>query len=80
MSKTRVGRARPAGGVEVAYSAPDGIQLLGRVGAPARPSGSSMSPLSFGGGARARHVALDYAYQGFAGLGGTHRVGVRWWR
>jgi hypothetical protein len=37
--------------------------------------------VSFGGGVRARHFALDYAYQSFDALAlTTHRFGLRWWR
>src|SRR5918911_2404016 len=80
VSHTRRGETKPSGGVELAYQATNGVSLLGRVGAIARPAGSLISPVSFGGGVRARHLAVDYAYEGFDVFGATHRVGVRWWR
>ena len=45
-----------------------------------RPTGADISPVAFGGGVRALHFALDYAYEGSAVFGAMHRVGVRWWR
>jgi hypothetical protein len=80
VSHVRDGETRPFGGLEVAYEAPAGVTVLGRVGALARPAGAEISPVSFGGGLRARHLALDYAYESSDVLGATHRVGVRWWR
>jgi hypothetical protein len=80
VSHTRKGDTKPSGGVELAYQATSAVSLLGRIGAMARPAGSLISPVSFGGGVRARHLALDYAYEGFDVFGATHRVGVRWWR
>lgn len=77
---TRDGKTQPLGGVEMAYHATSDVTLLGRVGALARPKDADISPVSFGGGLRARHLALDYAYEGSDVLGATHRVGVRWWR
>jgi hypothetical protein len=50
------------------------------VGALDRPTGADISPVAFGGGVRALHFALDYAYEGSAVFGAMHRVGVRWWR
>ncbi|MBX6333516.1 MAG: hypothetical protein IRY91_16840 [Gemmatimonadaceae bacterium] len=80
VASIRDGKAQPLGGVEVTYHATSDIALLGRVGALARPEGAAISPVSFGGGLRARNLALDYAYEGSDVLGATHRVGVRWWR
>lgn len=74
------GDTKPFGGVEVEYEAPGGVTILGRVGALDRPTGADISPVSFGGGLRALHFALDYAYEGSAVFGAMHRVGVRWWR
>ncbi len=74
------GETKPFGGVEVEYQAPGGITILGRVGALDRPTGADISPVAFGGGVRALHFALDYAYEGSAVFGAMHRVGVRWWR
>ncbi|HEX6535537.1 MAG TPA: PorV/PorQ family protein [Gemmatimonadaceae bacterium] len=80
VTHTRDEKTRGAGGVEVAYHATGGVTVLGRVGALARPTGAEISPLSFGGGLRARHLALDYAYESSDVFGAMHRVGVRWWR
>lgn len=74
------GETKPFGGVEVEYQAPGGVTILGRVGALDRPTGADISPIAFGGGVRALHFALDYAYEGSAVFGAMHRVGVRWWR
>ncbi|HET7622804.1 MAG TPA: PorV/PorQ family protein [Gemmatimonadaceae bacterium] len=74
------GETKPFGGVEVQYQAPGGVTILGRVGALDRPTGADISPVAFGGGVRALHFALDYAYEGSAVFGAMHRVGVRWWR
>ena len=79
VSHVRDGKTQPSGGVEVEYQS-GGVTFLGRVGELARPEGAEISPVSFGGGLRTRHLALDYAYEGSAVLGATHRVGVRWWR
>lgn len=80
LSRMRGGSTRAAGGLEVAYHATSSVTLLGRVGALARPPGAAISPVSFGGGLRAHHLALDYAYEGSDVFGAAHRVGVRWWR
>jgi hypothetical protein len=80
ITHTRDEKARGAGGIEVAYRATGGVTFLGRVGALARPTGAEISPLSFGGGLRAKHLALDYAYESSDVFGAMHRVGVRWWR
>jgi len=80
VSHVEGGKTQPSGGVEVSYAAPGGVTFLGRVGALARPEGAEISPVSFGGGLRTHHLALDYAYEGSDVLGATHRVGVRWWR
>jgi hypothetical protein len=74
------GETEPFGGFEVEYEAPGGVTILGRVGALDRPTGADISPVSFGGGLRALHFALDYAYEGSPVFGAMHRVGVRWWR
>jgi hypothetical protein len=64
----------PAGGAEVSWLATNGISLLGRVGAQSLTGETQASPLTFGGGVAARHLAFDL-------IGGaTHRIGVRFWR
>ena len=71
----------PAVGGEVLYHTTNGISLAGRVGAQSIGTETRASPLTFGGGLAARHLAVDYAYQGFDLIGGaTHRIGVRFWR
>lgn len=55
-----------------------GAGLVGRVGFAQRPPGVIGSPLSFGAGVVIGRLQLDYAYRGFASLGTTHRVGLRW--
>ncbi len=80
LSRARSGSVEAAGGVEVSWTSARALTLLGRAGLLGRPAGSDLSPLSFGGGIRARRFTLDYAYQGFETLGNTHRVGVRWQR
>ncbi|HLA91870.1 MAG TPA: hypothetical protein VJL28_15695 [Gemmatimonadaceae bacterium] len=55
-----------------------GAVLAGRAGYALRGSGDDRSPLTLGGGVMLGRIAVDYAYEGFALLGGaTHRVGVR---
>ncbi len=76
----RGGDARPAGGLELGWTSPAGLQVLGRVGMTSPPDRSVLSPLSLGGGFRLQHVALDYAYQSLEAFGATHRFGLRWWR
>ncbi len=79
-TQQRGGDARPAGGVELGWTSPTGLQVLGRVGVTTPPDRSVLSPLSLGGGFRLQHVALDYAYQSLEAFGATHRFGLRWWR
>ena len=56
-----------------------GVGLVGRIGYVTRSPVSAASRWSLGGGVELRRLHLDYAYQGFALVGGgTHRVGVRW--
>ena len=56
-----------------------GVGLVGRIGYVTRSPVSAASRWSVGGGVELRRLHLDYAYQGFALVGGgTHRVGVRW--
>jgi hypothetical protein len=79
-AQVRDGGFDAGGGAEVTWRGTGGLSLVGRVGALPR-SGADVSRFTFGGGIAAKHLALDYAYQGFETVGGsTHRVGVRWWR
>lgn len=75
------GDVLPLGGAEVTWTSANGLAFSARVGALAQSDGAATSPVSFGGGVRARHFALDYAYQSFDALAlTTHRFGLRWWR
>ena len=70
--------ARLATGVEGGVVA-RGVGLVGRVGFVTRSPTSAASRWSVGGGVELRRLHLDYAYQGYALLGGgTHRFGIRW--
>lgn len=80
LSRVRRGRVTPAAGVEAAWRSGTGLVLVGRAGVYTPPERSAASPLTFGGGVRTGHLALDYAYQGYEALGATHRFGVRWSR
>lgn len=56
-----------------------GVGLVGRVGFVTRSPVSAASRWTVGGGVELRRLHLDYAYQGFALVGGgAHRIGVRW--
>ena len=76
--------ARVAAGAEARWrsrGAPaTALTLDARLGFRQRTHGAAASPVTVGGGVGARGLVLDYAYQGYAGLGATHRLGVRWAR
>lgn len=55
-----------------------GAGLVGRVGFAKRPPEVEGSPLSLGAGVVIGRLQVDYAYRGFASLGTTHRLGLRW--
>ena len=56
-----------------------GVGLVGRVGYATRAAVTDASHFTFGGGVVLSRLAMDYAFQGYAALGGgTHRVGLRW--
>lgn len=56
-----------------------GVGLVGRLGYATRPAVTDASRFTFGGGVVLGHLQMDYAFQGYAALGGgTHRVGLRW--
>lgn len=81
VAQHRDGDPLALGGAEVTWTSANGLAFSGRVGALARGENSATSRMSFGGGVRARHFALDYAYQSFDALAlTTHRFGLRWWR
>ncbi|MFN2572691.1 MAG: hypothetical protein ABR537_13945 [Gemmatimonadales bacterium] len=56
-----------------------GVGFVGRLGYASRPAVTDASRLTFGGGLVLGRLAMDYAFQSYAVLGGgTHRVGLRW--
>ena len=70
--------ARPAGGAELRWQR-GRLALDARGGVRRRLVPDEALPaVTTGGGLAFRAVALDYAYQGYAVLGATHRLGVRW--
>jgi hypothetical protein len=81
VAQHREGDLLPLGGAEVTWTSANGLAFSARLGALAQSEGAATSRISFGGGVRARHFALDYAYQSFDALAlTTHRFGLRWWR
>jgi hypothetical protein len=81
LAQHREGDLLPLGGAEVTWTSANGLAFSARLGALAQSEGAATSRVSFGGGVRARHFALDYAYQSFDALAlTTHRFGLRWWR
>lgn len=70
--------ARPAGGAELRWQR-GRLALDARAGVRRRLLRDEALPArTVGAGLAFRAVALDYAYQGYAALGATHRLGVRW--
>jgi hypothetical protein len=56
-----------------------GVGLVARVGYATRAAITEASHFTFGGGVVLARLSMDYAFQGYAALGGgTHRVGLRW--
>lgn len=56
-----------------------GVGLVGRVGYATHAAVTDASHFTFGGGVVLGALGMDYAFQGYAALGGgTHRVGLRW--
>ena len=55
-----------------------GVGLTGRLGYATRPAVTAASRFTAGGGVVLGRLQLDYALQGYAALGGAHRVGLRW--
>lgn len=81
VAQHREGDLLPLGGAEVTWTSANGLAFSARLGALAQSDGAATSRVSFGGGMRARHFGLDYAYQSFDALAlTTHRFGLRWWR
>ena len=81
LTRPRDAGTLPAGGIEAAWRSSNGVRFAARAGAAGRPDESAASALTFGAGLAARHIALDYAWQGYETVGGAvHRLGVRWER
>ena len=81
LTRPRESGTLPAGGIEAAWRSSNGLRFAARAGAADRPDESAASALTFGAGLAARHLALDYAWQGYETVGGAvHRLGVRWER
>ena len=81
LTRPRESDMLPSGGIEAAWRSSNGVRFVARAGAAARPDESAASALTFGAGLAARHLALDYAWQGYETVGGAvHRLGVRWER
>jgi hypothetical protein len=57
----------------------NGVGVIGRVGYATRAAVTDASHFTFGGGVVLGRLGMDYAFQGYAALGGgTHRIGLRW--
>ncbi|GLC26020.1 hypothetical protein [Roseisolibacter agri] len=70
--------ARPAAGAELRWQRGH-LSLDARGGVRRRLLRDEAMPAhTVGAGLGFRAVGLDYAYQGYAALGATHRLGVRW--
>jgi hypothetical protein len=77
----RDGDVVPRGGAELWWRTANGVTITARAGARGGKGNDVLSRVTYGGGIAAAHVALDYAYQGMAILGGgAHRVGIRFQR
>lgn len=76
LSVRRGGRVSPAGGVELAYVPIDGVMFAARAGAR-RPERDAEGPLTLGATFSFDRLSLDYGFEGYAGEGSGHRVGVR---
>lgn len=55
-----------------------GVGIVGRIGYATRPAVTDASRVTLGAGVVFGRLQVDYAWQGFRVLGGTHRLGVRW--
>lgn len=81
VAQAREGEVLPLGGAEITWTSANGLAFSARMGALAQTNDAATSPIAFGAGVRARHFALDYAYQSFDAIAlSTHRFGLRWWR
>ena len=70
--------ARPAAGAELQWQR-GVVGLTARGGVRRRLVADEALPAHVvGAGVSLRALALDYAYQGYAALGATHRLGLRW--
>ena len=78
LSWERESRLSPSGGVELTYVPLDGFSAALRAGARRVEGGPrTRRPLTFGLGLGFDRFSLDYAYEGYAGRGAAHRVGLR---
>ena len=69
------GTVTGGGGIEVAYWPVVGRTFIARAGVRAVPEGPGEA-LSFGAAFEGDDVVLEWAYRGFGGLDGTHRIGL----
>jgi hypothetical protein len=77
----RDGDVRSGGGGELHWQATPGLAIVGRAGGATMEDDADGSPFSAGAAVIGRNLALDYAFRSFDAVGGgTHRIGVRWWR
>jgi hypothetical protein len=78
LSWERESRLSPSGGVELTWVPLDGYSVAARIGARRVEGGPrTRRPLTFGAGVGFDRFSLDYAYEGYSGEGGAHRVGIR---
>jgi hypothetical protein len=72
----RNGHVVPAAGGEITWSPLDGIGVVGRLGAR-YPDSHAGSPITFGATFFLDRLSVDYAFEGWAGEGSGHRIGIR---
>ncbi|HET9275917.1 MAG TPA: hypothetical protein VFN96_07600 [Gemmatimonadales bacterium] len=74
----REDRLVPAGGIELTWVPLDGFAAALRVGARRVEGGPrTRRPVTAGAGFTFDRFSLDYAYEGYSGPGGAHRLGIR---
>jgi len=69
------GDVLPGGGLEVAWWPVVGRTFLARIGVRRVAKGSA-TPLTLGGGFAGDRIRIDYGFQRFDGLDGSHRFGI----
>lgn len=77
VSIARGGSVVPAGGVEIGFAPLEDITFQARLGAR-RPDDDGSNPVTWGLAFLGGGLAVEYAWQGFAGAPDAHRVGLRW--